>query len=249
MFTPDRQIITGAGRSVIRTPSETASFGNEDFARRVLTGMKWIIVLVVSANGLIFGQGAWQRDFQKNHFTAGLGVALPGGDLKPFYKSAFGWSVAYGYRPVKWLQADFGYDGAYNAADVNAYQSSGYGPLRIADYQTFIPLGGRVVLPLAHGRVELYGGGGGAYARYSESLRQPDDYTRIGCPSCQARDGWGYYAMVGGSVALDAGQRLRLGVVTRAYRVETKGAIVGVLPSWRTDDRWLNTYLTLTASF
>ena len=211
--------------------------------------MKWSAIVFLTANGLVFGQGNWQRDFLKHHFSGGLGIAMPGGDLKPYYKNAFAWSVAYGYRPVKWLQADIGYDGAYNAADVNAYQDSGYGPLRITDYQTFLPMGGRVVLPLARGRVELYGGGGGAYVRYSESLKQPDEYIRIGCPSCQARDGWGYYAMVGGTVALDARQRFRLGVISRAYRAETMGAIVGTLPGSRTTDRWVNTYLTFSTSF
>jgi hypothetical protein len=211
--------------------------------------MKRMLLVFLVANGMVFGQGNWQRGFRKHHVSVGMGAAIPGGDLESYYKNAFAWSVAYGYRPVEWLQADFGYDGAYNAADVNDYQYSGYGPLRIRDFQTFIPLGGRVVLPLAGGRVEFYGGGGGVYARYSESLQQPDPYYSIGCPSCQARDGWGYYAMVGGSVALDAGQRFRLGAISRAYRVETQGAIVGVLPAYRTQDRWINTYVTFTASF
>ncbi len=211
--------------------------------------MKWMLLVFIASNGLVLGQGNWQRDFRKHHVTFGLGAAMPSGDLKAYYKNAFAWSLNYGFRPIKWLQADFGYDGAYNAADVNDYQDSGFGPLRIADYQTFVPAGGRVVLPVARGRVEFYGGGGGVYARYAESLRQPDDYVRIGCPSCRARDGWGYYAMVGGSVALDYNQRFRLGVITRSFKVETAGAIVGVLPQTKTADRWINTYVTFTASF
>lgn len=211
--------------------------------------MKWMLVLIVVANGVVFGQGNWQRDFRRHHLTFGLGAAVPGDDLKYGYQPAFAWNVDYGFRPIKWLQADIGYDGAYNAANVDDYQETGYGPARIADYQTFIPMGGRVVLPLARGRVEFYGGGGGVYARYSESLSQPDEFTNIGCPSCQSRDGWGYYAMAGGSVALDAQHRFRLGVISRSYWVETKGAIVGTLPSYRTSDRWINTYVTFTASF
>jgi hypothetical protein len=198
--------------------------------------------------GTAHAQG-WGRDYQRHHFTAGFGAAVPGGDLTPGYKTAFAWTLNYGYRPVKWLQADIGYDGAYNSADVNAYQDTGYGPLRIRDFQVFIPVGGRAVLPLDRGRVEFFGGGGGVYARYTEALRQPSDYFHVGCPSCQARDGWGYYAMAGGSVALDRDQHLRLGVVTRAYRVETSGAPVGVLPGITTSDRWINTYVTFSLSF
>lgn len=211
--------------------------------------MKFTWIILLAANGLLFGQGSWQRDFRKHQVTVGLGAAMPGGDLKPNYKDAFSWSVAYGYRPIKWFQADIGYDGAYNAADVNAYQDTGYGPLRIRDFQTFIPMGGRAILPVLRGRVEFFGGGGGVYARYSESLKQPSDYLKIGCPSCQARDGWGYYALVGGSVALDSGKHFRLGVTSKAYRVETNGDIVGDLPSYRTSDRWMNTYLTFAVSF
>ncbi len=248
MFTPNGKIIARSGL-LPKNPINADRFREPPRWPVRPKGMKRILALLVAVNSLAFGQGYWQPDYRKHHVTVGLGAAIPGGDLKQNYQKAFAWSVAYGYRPIKWLQADFGYDGAYNAADVNDYQYSGYGPLRITDYQTFLPVGGRVVLPVARGRVEFYGGGGGVYARYSESLRQPDEYTRLGCPSCKSRDGWGYYAMVGGSVAVDRGQRFRLGAATRMYQVDTAGATVGVLPSWKTADRWLNSYLTFTVSF
>lgn len=178
-----------------------------------------------------------------------MGAAIPGDQLEKFYSNAFSWSFGYGYRLIPYLQADVGLDSAYNAANVNSYMPSGWGPLRIRDFQFFVPMGGRVVAPLAHGRVEIYGGGGGAYIRYTEMLSQPDQWTNIGCPPCQARDGWGYYALLGGDVALDRGQHFRLGATTRLYRGETNGASVGTLPPVRTQDRWINTYFGLTFSF
>ncbi|MBN9658182.1 MAG: hypothetical protein J0H49_08380 [Acidobacteria bacterium] len=211
---------------------------------------KALVCLIVSAIGAgsAFAQ-SWGRDFQRNHITAGIGAAVPGADLKPYYKVAPAWTFDYGFRPVKYLQLDVGLDSAYNSADVNDYLDTGYGPLRIRDFQFFVPMGARVVAPLAKGRVEFYGGGGAAYARYTELLKQPSDYFQIGCPVCQARDGWGYYALLGGSVALDRGQHFRLGVLSRVYVVDTSGPPIGTTPAVKTNDRWTNTYATFTFSF
>ncbi|WP_321475915.1 hypothetical protein [uncultured Paludibaculum sp.] len=205
-------------------------------------------MLTAVGAGSAFAQ-SWGRDFQRNHVTAGIGAAVPGDDLKPYYKVAPTWSFNYGFRPVKYFQLDVGLDSAYNSADVNDYLDTSYGPLRIRDFQFFVPMGGRVVAPLAKGRVEFYGGGGAAYARYTELLKQPSDYFQIGCPVCQARDGWGAYALLGGSVALDRSQHFRLGVLSRVYMVNTSGPTIGTTPSVKTSDRWVNTYATFTFSF
>ncbi|MBI5281752.1 MAG: hypothetical protein HY858_08740 [Candidatus Solibacter usitatus] len=207
-----------------------------------------LAVLALAFAGSAWGQ-SWNRNYSRHQIWGGLGTALPGQDLKPYYKPALAWSAGYGYRPLKFLQLDVGYDGAYNSADVRAYQDSGYGPLRIRDFQVFVPFGGRVIAPLAGGRLEIHGGGGGAYARYSEMLQQPGDWVSIGCPSCQARDGWGYYALLAGNIALDPGRHLRLGVTTRVYRIDTAGPRIGSLPYVRSSDQWVNTCATLTFSF
>lgn len=193
---------------------------------------------------------SWSRDYRRHHVTAAAGFTVPGRDLKTYYQTAPAWSFGYGYRPVKYLQFDVGLDGSYNAARVKDYlESPGWGYLRIRDFQTFLPLGGRVVLPVAGGRVEFYGGGGAAYARTAEYLRQPSDWVRLECPDCVARDGWGYYALLGGSVALDRAQHFRLGVTTRVFRTDTSGARVGTTPAVWTADQWVNTYFGLTFSF
>lgn len=208
-----------------------------------------LLVIAALSAGVAPAQ-SWNSSFQRHHFTAGLGAATPGSDLKPYYKTAFAWTLAYGYRPFKYGQIDVGYDGAYNSAQVNDYlDNPSFGAVRIRDFQTFIPLGGRVVLPMGRGRAEVFGGGGALYARYAELLSQPSEYLRLACPVCQARDGWGYYAMLGGNVAVDRGNHLRLGVTVKVNRVETTGAPIGNLPSFRTTDRWVNSYLTLGFSF
>lgn len=208
-----------------------------------------LLTVALMAGGLAQGQ-SWNRDYYRNHVSAGLGFALPGRDLKTYYQAAPAWSFGYGYRPVKYLQLDLGLDGAYNAARVTDYLNvPGLGYLRIRDFQMFLPLGGRVVAPVAKGRVEFYGGGGAAYARTAEFLSQPSYYLRVDCPDCVARDGWGYYALLGGSVALDRAQHFRLGVTTRVYRMNTSGPPVGSTPAVNTSDQWVNTYFGFTFSF
>ena len=190
---------------------------------------------------------ASSQSFKRHNFTAGLGAAIPQGDLGQYYQDAFSWTFAYGFRPVSFFQIDLGWDGAYNSADVDDYYDSpAFGPIRIRDYQHYFPFGGRGILPLAKGKVQLFGGGGGAYIRYSEYLNQPSDYWRVDCPVCNSRDGFGWYALAGGDVALNQSQSLRLGVTVKMYRGETDGPSIGSIPPYRTHDKWLNTYIHLT---
>jgi hypothetical protein len=148
------------------------------------------------------------------------------------------------------LQLDIGLDSVYNAADVNDYfESPAFGPVRIRDFQFLFPYGARAVLPLADGRLELYGGGGGAYMRYTELLRQPSQFIRLDCPVCSARSGTGWYALTGASFAVDRAQHFRVGAIVRVFDGHTDGRQVGTLPPVRTNDRWMNVYGTFTFSF
>ncbi len=201
-----------------------------------------LLALTIISPG--FGQS-----FQRHHFTGGLGAATPRDELSNYYQNAVSWTIGYGYRPVSFFQIDLGYDGAYNAARVNDYyETNTFGAVRIRDFQQYYPVGGRAVLPLADGKVQVFGGGGGAYMRYSEGLRQPSEYYRIDCPVCNARGGFGWYALAGGDVAVNRAQNLRLGVTTKMYKGTTDGLSVGIIPAARTKDRWLNVYFHLTFS-
>lgn len=211
-------------------------------------------LLGVTVIWLIAGPAAsaqtYGRDWPKHNIWGGLGIAMPGQDLQPGYQNAFGWTVGYGFRPVSFLQIDAGYEGSYNAADVDDYfNQPAFGPLRIRDFQTFTPFGARAILPLAGGRVEIFGGGGGAYLRYSERLRQPGEFYNVGCPVCRARDGFGWQALAGVNFGLSRNVPIKLGVFTRVYDAETSGQPVGNIWSGKTKDRWLNTYLTLSFGF
>jgi hypothetical protein len=85
--------------------------------------------------------------------------------------------------------------------------------------------------------------------RYSERVRQPSTFIRVDCPVCNSRNGWGYYALVGTSVALDYAQHFRLGVSTKVYRGHTEGDPLGSVTGLRTRDRWINVFAEFGVSF
>ena len=101
-------------------------------------------------------------------------------------------------------------------------------------------MGGRVVLPVAEGRVLFSAGGGAAYMRYTESLQQPSEYFEFQCDVCTARSGWGYYGLASGSVALDRMHLFRIGATARYYGGHTDGDPFGPIAGVRTRDRWIN---------
>lgn len=189
-------------------------------------------------------------DYQRHHITGGLGAITPQDQIQRAYRTAFAWNVGYGFRPWRYLQFDAGIDSGYNAGNVKDFVYTELGPLQVRDYQLFVPVGARVVTPLGrNGRWEIYGGGGYVYMRYSERLRQPAQGINIGCPICDARDGYGWYALSGVNYGLDSGNMFKIGAMVRVMQGHTSGAGIGTLPGVRTSDRWLASYLNFTASF
>lgn len=192
---------------------------------------------------------AGETRFPRHNFTLGMGAGQPRGDLRPFFDESFGLNLGYGYRFHEYFQADIGFETLFGAAGVRDFYRTEFGELRIKDYQFLVPLGGRVVAPIARGRLQFSAGGGGAYMRYQERIRQPSNFFRIDCPVCGSRSGWGYYGLLGASVALDRYQRFRLGVNSRVYRGHTEGDPLGSVSGIRTRDHWVNLYGEFGVSF
>ncbi len=190
-----------------------------------------------------------QSFYPKHNFNFGAGAARPRGALGGPFTDAPGISIGYGYRFARYFQADIGLDVLFGAGDVRDYLNTALGQVRIRDREYLLPVGGRAILPFAGGRVLLSGGGGGAYMRYSESVRQPSDYFRIDCPVCTARHGWGYYALVSTSFAIDHFQRFRVGITSKFYRGHTEGDPLGPVPGVRTKDHWINIFGEFGFSF
>jgi hypothetical protein len=199
-----------------------------------------IAIPLMLATVCAYGQ-SWRESYYPHHnFTFAMGAAQPRADLA----NAFGVrpliSAAYGWRFNRYLQADVGLDTVFGAAGVRAFEDTGIGYARIRDYEFFLPMGGRVILPLFRGRLLIAGGGGGAWAHYTELLHQPADYFHIDCLTCGSRNGWMSYALADISAFLDQGQHFRVGAVTKVYRGYTDGDPLGSLPVGRTTDRWVN---------
>ncbi|MBI3679663.1 MAG: hypothetical protein HY235_04640 [Acidobacteria bacterium] len=190
-----------------------------------------------------------QQDYRKHNVNLGVGAGLPQADLSRFFDPKFGLDIAYGYRFHRNFQADFGFDTVFGAANVKYFLPTQVGYLKVQDYQYFIPMGGRVILPLASGRLMLFGGGGGAHMRYSEHLSQPDSYYRVACPTCSSRSGWGYYATAGFTLFVDRYRHFRLGFAPKVYRGNTEGQPVGAVPGIRTRDHWILSLAEFGISF
>jgi hypothetical protein len=182
---------------------------------------------------------AAQDYFPHHNLTIGTGVARPRGDLGGALEDAPGFSIAYGYRFQRYLQADVGFDSVFGAAQVRDFQDTGLGPLKISDREYFLPFGGRAIAPLGRGRVLLSAGGGGVWMKYHERLSQPGENLHIECPSCMSRSGWGYYGLANASVFLDSGHHFRVGGTARLIRGNTEGDPLGFLRRFETRDHWL----------
>ena len=181
-----------------------------------------------------------QAQYYRHSVRITGGAGLPRDDLEQFFDISPAFGFSYAYRFHRNFQAEAGLDTVFHAAGIRDYLETPYGPLRIKDYQFMVPLGGRVMVPFARDRFQFTAGGGAAWLRYQEFVRQPyGGYYQIDCPPCRTRSGWGYYALVGFSVALDSGRHFRLGAHTKVYRAETEGDSFGALPSIVTSDAWI----------
>jgi hypothetical protein len=207
--------------------------------------MKWVLPFLLVA-GVSFGQ-----QFRKHQVNLVAGAGIPRDDLRNLLSSSGGVGFSYGFRPVRYLMAEAGYETLFGAARIRDFLPTAFGNLRIRDYQQFLPFGGRVILPLADDRVQIYGGGGGAYIRYSERIRQPfqDSGFRFDCPECALRDGLGYYAQAGISIAIDRAQFFRVGFGTKVYRGATEGDPLGPVPARETRDRWIMLFGNASLNF
>src|SRR6185369_8988970 len=88
-------------------------------------------------------------DFPHHNFTLGGGGAVPQGQLSQFMTAAPGVSVGYGYRFMRYFQADIGLDIVFGAAQIRQFLNTDVGGFRINDREYFLPMGGRVVVPVA----------------------------------------------------------------------------------------------------
>jgi hypothetical protein len=207
------------------------------------------LIALLGAAAAVSAQSFHYYDYPRHNLTFGAGASSPRAELTGLFVDRPGISVAYGYRFQRFFQADMGLDTVFGAGQIRDFLDTPLGPSRIRDYQFFLPLGGRGILPLARGRLLISGGGGGAYLRYTELLHQLSEYYRLDCPACNARSGWGYYALVSTEAFVDRGRHFRLGVTSKVFRAHTDGDRLGPVPGFRTRDHWLHIFGQVGFSF
>lgn len=190
-----------------------------------------------------------QAGYPRHNITFGAGGASPRAGLRPYFMTRPVVAISYGYRFARNFQVETGLDTVFGAAGVRDYYESPLGLLRIRDFQFLLPVGGRAILPLGRERLHIFGGGGIAWLRYSEMIRQPIEYLRIECPVCGSRSGWASYALSGVNVFVDRGRHFRTGVNVKMYRGHTEGDPLGAAPGIRTRDHWLQIFGELGVSF
>ncbi len=236
-------------RSKSQSESKSSSLSrNKTFADRVRLHMKQFGLFFLACSTTL---SMWaQNDYPRHNINLGLGAGIPSGELKQAFQPSFSLGVEYGYRFLKNFQADIGLDTIFQAARVNEYVDSGwFGYRRIRDYQTFIPFGGRVLLPLAGERMQFFAGGGGVYARYYEAISQPSPYIRLACPYCASRSGTGYYGLAGFRFTPFSSPNFYMGGSVRMVRVTTDGDDLGTLQLRPSRDRWITPRFEIGFSF
>jgi hypothetical protein len=163
----------------------------------------------------------------------------------------------YGYRPWKHFQADVSLTVVPRAAGINVPLQTTVGTFEVKDTEFILPFGGRAILPLLAGRMELFGGGGGTYLHYTEIAPTRLGYGcypsacvfDVACPFCVSRGGWGGYGTAGADVALDRRRRVWLGVETRFVKGTTSGELLGSGGTIKTKDQWLNMAMNVAYRF
>ena len=202
------------------------------------------IALLSLSTGLLCEQDL----FPRHYLNAGGGVGMPRGEINQYFASRFCGTVNYNYRFHRYFQADAGYDIVLGAAQINDIVETELGNQRIRDRQHFVTFGGRGIMPLARGRVLISGGGGGAYLRYQESISQPSQYYRLACPACIGRGGFGGYGVISAKFS-NRWQRYWFGVTSKVIRGSSQGEPFAGLPTTRTKDHWINTFVEFGFGF
>lgn len=205
-----------------------------------------------------------ERESSNHHFTHGsielsAGKMDPRGDLRGVYNPGFILGLNVGLRFKRFVQLDVGFDYGFRAAGVSRNidvqienTQVPFGSRRVRDRELFLPVGGRLVLPLAGERVLVSAGGGFSYLRYFETaIGEHTSQVRevVRCSSCGSRSGWGPYQIAQLQIALDKQKRWGFGFTAKYFQVPTNGSPVGGSLAGSSQDRWLNLGTTLFVRF
>lgn len=195
---------------------------------------------------------AQSETFHRNTVTVGGGAAVPVGNDTAYLETAPLFSVGYGYRFNRFLEADAGLQIAFGAAMNQNPEQTDLGVVQGKDHELMFPIGGRVYIPTPFKRMELSAGGGGIHLHYSETIPSNVSYGygySNTCYTCTARGGWGGYGLVNARYFLDDNHTFHIGTTVEFISATTNGDPVGDIPGISTTDHWTNVSVDFGLSF
>ncbi len=160
------------------------------------------------------GVAASAQDVQSKSITIGVGTAAP--DDKQYMDSDLALELNLGVRYNRYLQFDAGFETSFNRDHRNLIPRTGSGDTTSTNF--FVPVGGRIIIPLLRGRLEPSFGVGGVYR-----------YDKNGFDQNQG----GAYGLGGVSYALDYEHRHRVGFTVRYINIMSTG---------RPHPQWVNVF-------
>ena len=155
------------------------------------------------------------QQFYPHQLTVGIGSAAPGSQVN--MDSGVALELNYGRRFTRFIQFDAGFESSFNKDYRNYYPKYETGLTTNTSF--FVPVGGRILIPLMQGRIEPSFGVGGVYAWDKNN------------PYHQNQGG--VYGLLGGSYALDPRHKHRVGATLRYMNMMSSG---------RPHPRWLNIF-------
>ncbi len=183
-------------------------------------------------------------EYLKTSLEIHVGGMFPSGDLDTVFGNAPIVGGTLGYRFMRNVQVEGGFDAAFGAAGVKSSgQLSGGGSRSITDREYFLLLGGRLVLPFRQEKLLLSAGAGGAVLNYNEvPVGLPGE--QIFCSGCGSRQGGGYYLLMGlkGMVNPHFG----VGVTVKSIAGKTEGDRLDTRLPFRSQDKWTSVAITFS---
>ncbi len=117
--------------------------------------------------GAVFPQGEMRQWYWRN----------PDGSRQRLFKPVFLGGTHLGYRPIRYVQIDAGFDLGLNVTGKRRVSVSRFGENDLADLILLLPLGARGVAPLFDQRLLISGGGGGSWVTNVQYRGQPNRRT------------------------------------------------------------------------
>lgn len=148
-------------------------------------------------------------------FSGGWSYELDNRNLS--HESATSLGISYGHRFRPWIEAEAG---LFTALDPTGVQCGSVGCEDASDHYYWVPFGVRLIAPLYRRRIEISGGGGGLFEKYSGNS------LSVGPVS---RSAGGAYFVVSAAFALDRGRHFWVSATPRGFLANASDA----------RDRWL----------